>query len=196
MLVQILPACLAGPQQWLLSNLFGQSYATDAFFAAFSIPILSYILMARHHRCFIPCFPPIWPKTSQSGLGAPAPFFSSWVLLLMVILLILGSSSQNRCFKMLTSSARQNGPAGGAGAHYHGAGVVYGHVGACTGVLQSQQHFTWPAIGVLLYNVFILVFGILLIRPSKALWPATACQLIRGRGHRLFCDAGGGRFRP
>ena len=40
-----------------------------------------------------------------------------------------------------------------------------------TGILQSKQHFTWPAIGVLLYNVCIILFGVLLVKPIESMWP-------------------------
>src|SRR5699024_5431043 len=40
-----------------------------------------------------------------------------------------------------------------------------------TGVLQSYQHFTWPALGALFYNICIILGGIFLSPIIEARWP-------------------------
>jgi putative peptidoglycan lipid II flippase len=174
MLIQILSRLLGYGRNMALSNLFGQSHATDAFFAAFSIPdfIYNIIIGGAISAAFIPVFSYYLAKDQPNQAWRTGSIFSSWVLLLMVVFLVLGFIFTEPLMSLLTQFSQEQMALPVAMARITMAQALFMALSAlATGVLQSQQHFTWPAIGVLLYNVFILTFGVLLIRPIEAIWP-------------------------
>lgn len=174
MLIQILSRLLGWGRNMALSNLFGQSYETDAFFAAFSIPdfIYSILIGGAISAAFIPVFSSYLTKDQPERAWRTGSIFSSWVLLLMVIFLTLGFIFTEPLMRLLTQFSPEQMALPVALARITMVQAMFMALSAlATGVLQSQQHFTWPAIGVLLYNVFVLIFGVLLIRPIEALFP-------------------------
>ena len=85
MLIQILSRLLGYARNMALSNLFGQSYETDAFFAAFSIPdfIYNILIGGAITAAFIPVFSSYLAKDRPEQAWRTGSVFSSWVLLLM-----------------------------------------------------------------------------------------------------------------
>ena len=166
MIIQILSRILGYARDVVLLNIFGQNFTTDAFYAAFSIPdfIYNILIGGAITAAFIPVFSAYLAKDQKEQAWKTCSVFTSWVLLLMVVLLVLGYIFTQPLMGVLTQYTAEQMWLPVALARITLIQALFMALSAiATGVLQSFQHFTWPAIGVLLYNIFIIVGGVLLL---------------------------------
>ena len=174
MLVQVLSRVLGYARDVVLLNMFGQSYVTDAYNAAFSIPDFLYtVLIGGAISCaFIPVFSSYIARHEEKEAWRVSSIFTSWILLFLSVGLIIAFIFTPQLLRMLTD--------------YTGAELdlpvlltritliqaLFMSLSAIsTGVLQSYQHFTWPALGALFYNICIILGGIFLSPIIEARWP-------------------------
>ena len=174
MVIQVLSRVLGYARDSVLQNFFGRSFVTAAFNAAFSIPdfIYNILIGGAISAAFIPVFSSYLAKGETRQAWRTSSIFSSWVLLLMIILLSLGYIFTEPLMGILTQYDASQMDLPVTLARITLIQALFMALSAiATGILQSKQHFTWPAIGVLLYNVCIILFGVLLVKPIESMWP-------------------------
>jgi len=174
MIVQILSRILGYARDVVLLNIYGQSFITDAFYAAFSIPdfIYNILIGGAITAAFIPVFSSYLANDRIKDAWRTSSVFTSWILLLMTVFLALGFIFTRSLLGVLTQYAADQMWLPVALTRITLAQAMLMALSAiATGVLQSFQHFTWPAIGVLLYNVCIIIGGVLLMGPIEAAFP-------------------------
>ena len=174
MVIQVLSRVLGYARDVVLLNIFGQNFTTDAFYAAFSIPDFIYNILIGGviTAAFIPVFSSYLEKQEVEKAYKTSSVFTTWVLLLMGILLVLGFIFTEQLMGVLTQYTSEQMWLPVALTRVTLLQALFMAISAiATGVLQSYQHFTWPAIGVLLYNVFIILGGVLLLKPIEAMFP-------------------------
>lgn len=174
MAVQVVSRLLGYARDVVLMNTFGQSYMTDAFNVAFNIPDFIYTVLigGAMSSAFIPVFSSYLATDRPKQAWRTSSIYSSWSLAIMAVLVTLAFIFTYPLQGLLT-------------AYDHEAlrlpvlltritliqSLIMALSAIATGILQSYQRFTWPAIGTLLYNAFILLFGILLVKPIESIWP-------------------------
>ena len=174
MIVQVLSRILGYLRDVLLLNMFGQGYATDAYNAAFSIPDFLYtVLIGGAISCaFIPVFSSYIAQKNEEAAWRTCSIFTSWALMFLVAFEIAAFLFAPGLMRLLTDF--------GAGQLALPVFLTRLTLIQCffmalsaisTGVLQSYQHFTWPALGALFYNIAIIFGGIFLCGPIEARWP-------------------------
>ena len=174
MLIQVLSRVLGYARDVVLLNIFGRNFTTDAFYAAFSIPDFIYNILIGGviTAAFIPVFSYYLEQNEIDKAYRTSSIFTSWVLLLMGIMIVLSFFFTQQLLGVLTQYTADQMWLPVALTRITLLQALFMAMSAiATGVLQSYQHFTWPAIGVLLYNVFIILFGVILIKPIEALFP-------------------------
>ena len=88
----LLSRLLGFVREMLVANIFGRSYITDAFFAAFSIPDLMYYLLVGGalNSGFMPVFNTQKAKGDEEGAWKAASTFLTVALMFIVVFNIVG----------------------------------------------------------------------------------------------------------
>lgn len=153
----------------------GQNSCTDAYNAAFSVPDTLYMLLVGGalSAAFIPIFSAYLARGEEKQGWRSVSIIFNWIMLLMAIgvtlgivfapnfveILVPGFDSQT---KQLTVCLTR---------------IMFIQVifmcfsGISTGILQSYKNFTAPAIGSVLYNIGIIVGGLVLMNPIEHFFP-------------------------
>ena len=174
MVVQVLSRVLGYARDVVLMNLFGQSYMTDAFNVAFTIPdfIYNVLVGGAIASAFIPVFSSYLATDQSEKAWRTSSIFSSWAMTIMIVLVVLAFIFTYPLLGLLTSYDAEAMHLPVVLTRITLIQALFMALSAiATGILQSYQHFTWPALGTLLYNVFILLCGILLVQPIENIWP-------------------------
>lgn len=174
MIVQVLSRVLGYARDVVLMNMFGQSYMTDAFNVAFTIPdfIYNVLIGGAIASAFIPVFSSYLATDQPDKAWRTSSIFSTWSLTIMVVLVALAFVFTYPLLGLLTSYDHEAMRLPVILTRITLIQALFMALSAiATGILQSYQHFTWPAIGTLLYNAFILLFGIVLVKPIENIWP-------------------------
>ena len=174
MAVQVLSRVLGYARDVVMVNIFGADFATDAWNAAFWIPDFLYTILigGAIGSALIPVFSSyINNGRTKEGWEANS-VFTSWLMLILTVLLALCCIFAEPLLNLTTNFAPEE----------MGLPVVLTRItviqaffmalsAIATGLLQSYQHFFWPAVGSLFYNILILLCGIFLAQPIETLWP-------------------------
>ena len=174
MMVQVVSRVLGYARDVVLMNMFGQSYMTDAFNVAFTIPdfIYNVLIGGAIASAFIPVFSSYLATDHTDKAWRTSSIFSTWALTIMIVLVTLAFIFTYPLLGLLTSYDRAAMSLPVTLTRITLIQALFMALSAiATGILQSYQHFTWPAIGTLLYNAFILLFGIVLAQPIENTWP-------------------------
>lgn len=148
---------------------FGQGSLTDAYLAAFSIPDFLYYLLVGGavSSAFIPVFSSyVATKRQDEGWRV-----ASTIVNLVIPLMLLGSLMA----AVLAPYIVENLLVPGFSAEYLSLTVTMTRImlvqaffmslnGICMGILNSYQRFLAPAIASVMYNVAIIVFGVMLTK--------------------------------
>ncbi len=154
---------------------FGQNNLTDAYNAAFSIPDFLYMVLVGGalSAAFIPVFSSYIARDDEAEGWKIASIVINWVMLLLGICVFFGYiftpqlvnilvPGFTEATKVLTVSLTR---------------IMFIQVificlaGISTGILNSYRHFTSPALGSVLYNLGIIVVGLLFATPIEVMWP-------------------------
>ncbi len=174
MVVQVLSRVLGYARDVVLLNIFGQSYTTDAFNAAFTIPdfIYNIVIGGAIASAFIPVFSSAIAKGEQDRAWRTSSIFTTWVMLLMLIGCLIAFVFTEQLLVAITKFTPEQMALPILLTRITLLQALFMALSAiATGILQSYQHFFWPAFGTLLYNIFIILGGVLLIKPIEAIWP-------------------------
>lgn len=174
MAVQVLSRVLGYVRESVLLNIFGQGYATDAYNAAFLIPDFFYSILigGAIGTAFIPVFSSYITKNQEEEAWRVSSIFSSWSLSIMLLGLALAAVFAYPLMTKISSFAPDAMQMPVLLTRIVLIQSLLMAISAIvTGILQSHQHFFWPAMSVLIYNVLIIVAGLLLVGPIEARWP-------------------------
>lgn len=146
---------------------FGQDFRTDAYNAAFSIPDFLYYLLVGGalSSAFIPVFSSYLATDNEEDGWEVASTVFNIVMFLMVVGISLGLIFTPQLVKMIVP--------GFTDESFH-LTVLLTRImfaqsffmalnGISQGILHSYKHFFSPALGSVLYNLAIIVVGILLV---------------------------------
>ncbi|MFZ7103407.1 MAG: murein biosynthesis integral membrane protein MurJ [Peptococcaceae bacterium] len=146
---------------------FGQDFRTDAYNAAFSIPDFLYYLLVGGalSSAFIPVFSGYLATDKEEDGWEVASTIFNIVMLLMIIGIMLGLIFTPQLIKLLVPGFTEEA---------FRLTVLLTRImfaqsffmalnGISQGILHSYKHFFSPALGSVLYNLGIIVVGILLV---------------------------------
>ena len=174
MVVQVLSRVLGYARDVVMVNIFGAGFSTDAWNAAFLIPDTLYqvLIGGAIGSALIPVFSS-YINTDRDRDGWEAnSVFSSWFMLILTVLLALAGIFTKFLLERTTGFSAEEMPLPIALTRITLIQAFFMALSAiATGLLQSYKHFFWPAVGSLLYNIVILLCGVLLVGPIEALWP-------------------------
>lgn len=152
----------------VLMTIFGQSYITDAYRAAFSIPDFIYMLLVGGalSAAFIPIFSAYISTGREDEAWESASIVFNYILLLLLLLIIIAYCFTAPLIKLL---------APGLPPHYAVLAIKLTHImfiqtffmalsGISQGILNSYNEFVAPAVGSVVYNLLIIVIGVLLVK--------------------------------
>ncbi len=150
-----------------LYTMFGQNYMTDAYRAAFSLPDLLYLLLVGGalSSAFIPVFSAGLATGKEAQAWKSASIVFNYTMIGLVFLLIMAYSYTLPLIKLL---------APGLPLEYLSLAVNLTHImllqtffmslnAFAMGVLNSYHNFAAPALGSLVYNLAIIVLGVLMV---------------------------------
>ncbi len=175
MVVNVSARTLGMVRDLVMGNIFGQNYVTDAYNSAFLIPdfIYNILIGGAISAAFIPVFSTYVAENRHKEAWQVASIVVSWTIVLMSIIIGLAFIFTPQIIELIVP---------GFDEQYTGLTVTLTRImllqplfmtlaGVSQGVLQSYQSFTAPAIGMLFYNVFIVLGGALLAEPIENLFP-------------------------
>ena len=153
----------------------GQNSFTDAYNAAFSVPDTLYMLLVGGalSAAFIPIFSSYLARNEEKQGWKSVSIIFNWIMLLMAIGVTLGIVFAPAFVEILVP---------GFDAATKELTVCLTRImfiqvifmcfsGISTGILQSYKNFTAPAIGSVLYNIGIIVGGLVLMNPIEHFFP-------------------------
>ncbi|NLW91370.1 MAG: murein biosynthesis integral membrane protein MurJ [Syntrophomonadaceae bacterium] len=168
MIFTLIARILGFVREMVIYTWFGQSYATDAYNAAFSVPDLIYMLMVGGalSTAFIPVFSRYLANNEDGEAWKVASIVFNYTITFCLILIAVGVIYTRPLIMLLAPDLPPD---------YINLTILLTRVmfiqtffmvlsGISMGVLNSKQHFTTPALGAVLYNVGIIGIGILMAR--------------------------------
>ena len=151
-------------RDWFIYTRFGESYITDAFNAAFSVPDFIYMLLVGGalSSAFIPVFSSYLATDREEDAWKMASVVFNYTMLALVFLIILAFIYADPLVYLLAPKLPP---------YYLHMAVFYTRLmfiqcffmalnGLALGVLNSYNHFTTPAVGGIIYNLGIIVVGV------------------------------------
>jgi len=175
MVTMVISRILGYARDVVLYNIFGQNRITDAYNAAFSIPDFLYSILVGGalSSAFIPVFSSYIAREEKDEAWQVASIVLNWVMLLLSFGIII-------CFVFTPQLIDLLVP--GFDAEAKKLVITLTRImlfqtvfmslsGITQGILHSYQHFTAPAVGSMIYNLFIVGLGALLAGPIEARFP-------------------------
>jgi len=153
----------------------GQNWITDAYAAAFAIPNVIYNIMigGAVSSAFVPVISSYLVKGQKEDAWQVSNTIISWSVVLMgafilvayiftpQIMLIYGGF-EPETLRLAVALARI--------MLLQPLFLTLANISQ--GILHSHQHFTSPAIGSMIYNILVVMFGVLLAIPIEKHWPS------------------------
>lgn len=148
------------------ANIFGRGMATDAFFAAFTIPDMMYYLLigGALSAAFIPVFTSYLAVEDEQEAWKVASTFINIIIVLLFILSIAGMVFARQIVPLVAYGFRGDQLTLTANlTRFMFPSVAFTALaGLTTGVLQSYKRFNASTVGPILYNVGIILGALLL----------------------------------
>lgn len=175
MLTTIASRVLGYLRDVLIFAKFGQNELTDAYNAAFSIPDFLYMILVGGalSSAFIPVFSSYLARNEADEGWRVLSIIFNWIMLLLAIGVAVGLMFAPQLVDLLVpgfdDATKQ--------MTVNLTRIMFFQVifmclsGISTGILQSYKNFTAPAIGSVLYNLGIILGGLLLAAPIERLFP-------------------------
>ena len=172
---------------------FGQNRITDAYNAAFSIPDFLYMLLVGGalSSSFIPVFSSYIATGKEKEGWEVASIVLTVIMALLVVGIAIGYIYTPELILILVPGFNPQA----MDLTIFLTRIMFLQVvfmslsGISMGILNSYQHFTAPAIGSVLYNLGIIIFGVLLGDTIESLWPGYGIAGFPSGG-----DGSGGEF--
>lgn len=175
MLTTIASRVLGYLRDVLIFAQFGQNNLTDAYNAAFSIPDFLYMILVGGalSSAFIPVFSSYLARNQEDEGWRVLSIIFNWIMLLLIIGVVLGITFAPVLVDMLVPGYTAETKL----MTVNLTRIMFFQVifmclsGISTGILQSYKNFTAPAIGSVLYNMGIILGGVLLAAPIEKMFP-------------------------
>lgn len=159
----LLSRLLGFVREMLVANIFGRSYVTDAFFAAFSIPDLMFYLLVGGalNSGFMPIFNSQKAKGDEEGAWKAASTFLTVSLIFIVAFNIIGIIFAPYLMPLVANGIWKNPTAFALTVKL--TRIMFTAVsftvmaGLLGGILNSYKIFSIPSMGPVLYNVGIII---------------------------------------
>ena len=169
MIAMTLSRILGYVRDVIIYSKFGQNYYTDAYNAAFSVPDLIYYLLVGGalSSAFIPVISGYLAKEEEDEAWKVVSTVFNLIMILLVIGISLGMIFTEELIFLLVPGFNAESLA----LTVNLTRIMFAQSffmtlnGIIQGVLHSSKHFLSPAIGSVLYNVGIILIGLLLSRP-------------------------------
>jgi len=168
MVTTLLARILGYVRDMVIYSWFGQNYITDAYNAAFSIPDFIYMLLVGGalSSALIPVLGQYLARNEEEEAWRLASLVLNWTVLLLMLLISLGLIYTRGLINLLVP---------GLPPETIGLTVSLTRImliqsffmalnGISMGVLNARKHFILPALGGILYNLGIILIGILFAR--------------------------------
>lgn len=168
MITIIISRILGYGREVALYSIFGQNYITDAYRAAFSIPDFIYLMLVGGglSSAFIPVFSGLIATGREEEGWKSASIVFNYVIIFLFLLIAVAYFFTDTLINLL---------APGLPPTYAGLAVRLTHImfiqtffmalnGLAMGVLNSHNRFAAPAIGSLVYNLVIILIGMLFFK--------------------------------
>ncbi|NSW81894.1 MAG: murein biosynthesis integral membrane protein MurJ [Syntrophothermus sp.] len=167
MVTAFLSRLLGYVRDWFIYTHFGETYATDAFNAAFSIPDFIYMLLVGGalSSAFIPVFSSMIATERREEAYRTAGVVVSYMLVAMAVLISIAFIFTEPLVHLLAPKL----PAPFLKLAAHLTRIMFIQMffmalnGIAMGILNSHHHFTTPAWGGILYNLGIITVGAALV---------------------------------
>lgn len=175
MLTTIVSRVLGYLRDVLIFAKFGQNNLTDAYNAAFSIPDFLYMILVGGalSSAFIPVFSSYLARNQEDDGWRVLSIIFNWIMLLLFIGVAVGLIFAPQLVELLVPGYAPETKA----MTVNLTRIMFFQVifmclsGISTGILQSYKNFTAPAIGSVLYNMGIILGGLLLAAPIEKAFP-------------------------
>lgn len=168
MITVIIARILGYGREVAMYTIFGPNYITDAYRAAFSIPDFLYILLVGGalSSSFIPVFSACVATGREDEGWKSASIVFNYTMIFLLILIVFAYLYTRPLVLLLVP---------GLPVQYIDLAVTLTHImfiqtvfmalnGFAMGILNSYNHFASPAIGSLVYNLFIILVGVALVK--------------------------------
>ncbi len=166
MVAMLLSRVLGFVREQAMTSRFGKSFATDAYFAAFTIPDLLYNLLVGGalSAAFIPVFSGYLAKEQEEEGWIVASTVINFTIIVMTVGIVLGMVFTPYLIPLV--AYKFSGPTLDLTITLtrimFPAVLFTGLNGLMMGILNSYKHFTAPAVGAVIYNVAIIALGLAL----------------------------------
>lgn len=166
MIAMFLSRILGFVREQVMTGKFGQTYITDAYFAAFTVPDLLYNLLVGGalSAAFIPVFSGYLAQEQEEEGWRVASTVINLSIILLAIGIIFGMLFTPVLMKLV--AYKFSGETLELAIYLtrimFPAVLFTGLNGLMAGILNSYKHFTAPAIGAVFYNISIIFFGYVL----------------------------------
>lgn len=175
MITTVISRILGFIRDIFILNQFGQNRVTDAYNAAFSIPDFLYMLLVGGalSSAFIPIFSSYIATDREEEGWKVASIVFNWVIVFLGVGVLLGYIYTDKLIYLLVPGFD---PAG-LEMTVKLTRIMFFQVlfmcfsGISMGILNSFKHFSAPAFGSCLYNVGIILGGLLLSMPIERHFP-------------------------
>lgn len=164
MVATLLARLLGYVRDMVIYSWFGQSYITDAYNAAFSIPDFIYMLLVGGalSSAFIPVFGSYLARQEEEQAWKVASIVFNFTVLVMLVLIALAVVYTKPLILILVPKL----PSASIDLAVTLTRVMFIQTffmavnGMSLGILNSHRHFTSPAVGAIFYNLGIIVVGL------------------------------------
>ncbi|MGE5629869.1 MAG: murein biosynthesis integral membrane protein MurJ [Caulobacteraceae bacterium] len=164
----LLSRLLGFVREMLIASMFGRSYVTDAFFAAFSIPDLMFYLLVGGalNSGFMPVFNTEKAKGNEEGAWKAASTFLTVSILFIIAFNIFGIVFAPWLMPLVANGIGKNPVTFALAVKL--TRIMFTAVsftvlaGLLGGILNSYKIFSIPSLGPVLYNVGIIAGAVLL----------------------------------
>jgi putative peptidoglycan lipid II flippase len=163
-LTALISRLLGFARDWFIYTRFGQSYYTDAYNVAFSVPDFIYMLLigGALSSAFIPVFSSYLATNREEDSWKMASVVFNYTMLALILFICLAFIYAHPLLYLLAPKLP---------LYYHDLAVFLTRImfvqcffmalnGLALGILNSYNHFTTPALGGIIYNLGIIVVGV------------------------------------
>jgi len=167
MVTAVVARFLGYVRDWFIYTHFGESYLTDAFNAAFSIPDFIYMLLVGGalSSAFMPVFASLLATDDEDSAWKMASVVLNYTMLALVVLVAIAFFNTPALIQLLAPKLP---------AEYQQLAAFLTRImflqtffmalnGLAMGVLNSREHFLTPALGGIVYNLGIIICGVALV---------------------------------
>ena len=168
MVTMLIARVLGYVRDMVIYSWFGQTYVTDAYNAAFSIPDFIYMLLVGGalSSALIPVLGQYLARGEEEEAWKVTSLILNWTVLFLILLIILGMVKTRVLITLLVPKLPPETIELAASLTRVMLIQTFFMAlsGISLGVLNARKHFILPALGGIVYNLGIILVGVMLAR--------------------------------